>query len=101
MFSVSRVLILAGMLFVAAAACAREHEETIFVFQNRRVSVVVPDGLGFSSDKDDVGHMVVRVADPKEAVSVQITFLPDPEEQFTSARSRKEFMNDTFQDRVE
>jgi hypothetical protein len=36
------------------------------------------------------------VADRKDKISLQITFLPDPEQLFSSARTRREFMNDNF-----
>jgi len=97
---VSRILILASCFFAVALASAKDREETVFVFQNRKVSFVLPDNLGFASTKDDSGRMTVRVADQKEKVSLQITFLEDPENQFTTELTRKEFMAETFHDHV-
>ncbi len=88
--------IAALFVLLAVGAAAKETNETVFLFQNRKVEVAVPDGLGFASSKDDHGMMTVRLADPKENVSLQITFFPDPEAYFASARNRREFMNDTF-----
>jgi hypothetical protein len=101
MSSVSRTLLLVSFFFAAALAFAKEREETVFVFQNRKVSFVLPENLGFASTKDDAGRMTVHIADQKEKVSLQMTFLADLDEQFTSARSRKELMADTFRDNVE
>jgi hypothetical protein len=85
-----------ALLVSLGTACAKEQAETVFLFQNRRVNVAVPEGLGFNSSKDDRGLVTVRLADQKEKVSLQIVFFPDPENYFASARNRKEFMNETF-----
>lgn len=84
------------LLVCFTSALAKDQEETIFLFQNRKVNVVVPKGLGFSSDKDERGVMTVQVADPKGTVHLHLTFLPDGENQFGSPRGRKEFLHDTF-----
>lgn len=98
----SRTLLTLLALAVAPlAAPAKEQVETVFLFQNRQVVIAVPDGLGFASGKDSRGMMTVQVADQKQKVSLQVTFLPDPESQFSTARSRREFMNETFGHYVE
>jgi hypothetical protein len=86
---------------VACAATAKTHEETVFLFENRKVEIAVPDGFGIASSKDDNGLMTVRVADRKEKVSLQITFAPDPESRFAAERDRKERMVALFHDYVE
>lgn len=88
-------------LLLALPLAAKDHLESVFLFQNRKVSLNVPDGLGFSSSKDDNGMVTVLIADPKEKVSCQLMFLPDAEDFFASARNRKEFMNDKFQQRLQ
>lgn len=82
----------------ALAAAKKSPEETVFIFENRRVSIEVPPGLGFASTKDERGFITVRVADRKEKVNVQLTFLPDPEDEFANARVRKEFIHENFQE---
>jgi hypothetical protein len=84
-------------LLLVTTGFAKEQVETVFLFQNRQVLMTVPDGLGFASTKDENGMMIVRVADQKEKLSLEMVFLPDPEGYFTSARNRKEFLNETFQ----
>ena len=85
----------------ASAAIAKTHEETVFLFENRKVEIAVPDGFGIASSKDDNGLMTVRVADRKEKVSLQITFAPDPESRLAAERDRKEKMVELFHDYVE
>jgi hypothetical protein len=88
------------LLFSAGLLSAKDQVESVFLFQNRKVTLNVPAGLGLSSSKDDNGMVTVLIADPKEKVSCQLMFLPDAEDFFASARNRKEFMNDKFQDRL-
>lgn len=85
-------------LVVAASAAGGEREESVFLFQNRRVTIEVPEKLGFASSKNERGIISVRLGHPKEKISLEIAFLPDPEGRFSTARNRKEFMNETFRD---
>lgn len=93
---------LLGVLLLAAGwgsseiAAAEGHEEAVFLFQNRRVLLAVPEGLGFASSRSDRGLISVRLGHPKDTLSMQIDFLPDPDGALATARSRKEFMNETF-----
>ncbi|HVS53432.1 MAG TPA: hypothetical protein VHD62_13835 [Opitutaceae bacterium] len=91
-----RIVAVISYCLLALVASAKEHEESVFLFQNRKVSILVPDGFGFASNKAENGMMTVSVSDKKETLSLSITFLPDPDERFASARSRKEFMNENF-----
>lgn len=86
--------------FVPALA-ALAHEESVFLFENRKVTVAVPEGFGYATAKDDSGMMSVKLADPKDRVSLELRFLPDPDGRFASARARKELMNELFTDYVE
>ena len=90
------LLVLAGI----GTAFAKPQEETVFLFQNRKVSVVVPDGFGFSANKDDNGLMNVVLQHTKESIQLAMTFVPDPEQNFSSARSRKEFIHEQFSEYV-
>jgi hypothetical protein len=87
-------------LLLAGPLLAKEHLESVFLFQNRKVSLNVPDGLGFASGKDENGMVTVTIQDPKDKVSLQLVFLPDADDFFGSARNRKEFLNDKFQHRL-
>jgi hypothetical protein len=81
-------------------AATASREETIFLFENRKLMVAVPEGLGCVTEKDDAGIVVVRISDPKQKVSGEVRFLPDPEERFTQARARKELIHEMFSDYV-
>jgi hypothetical protein len=91
-----RILIVCPLLLNAVAAAPTARDETVFIFQNRRVTITVPEGLGFASGKDDRGIISVRLGHPAGKVSLELTFLPDPSGQFATARGRKEFLNETF-----
>ncbi len=94
---VHRLLLLLGLLLGGSAGAA-VNEETIFLFQNRKLTIAVPSDLGFSSSKNERGIISFRLGHPREKISLEVAFLPDPDGRFATARNRKEFMNDTFQD---
>lgn len=89
-------LLLFPLLLAAVSAAPPGQDETVFIFQNRRITITVPAGLGFASSRDDRGVITVRIGHPKEKVSLELTFLPDPDGRFATARGRKEFLNETF-----
>lgn len=95
-----RILAVLSCCALALVASAKEQEQSVFLFQNRKVSIPVPDGFGFASNKAENGMMTVNISDKKDTLSLSITFLPDPEDRFASARSRKEFMAENFRDYV-
>ena len=96
-----RIAALGLAWLVGGTLFAKPREETVFLFQNRKVTVLVPDGFGFASNKNERGIITVELADPKDKLRMQITFLPDLEGRFAAARSQKEFMNETFHDFVD
>lgn len=95
-----RILLIWTACLLCVPAFAKEQEETIFLFQNRKVTVMVPNGFGFASTKNARGVITLELADPKDRVKMQITFLPDPDQRFAAPRTQKEFMNETFHDFV-
>ena len=80
-----------------AAAPAKEREETVFIHQNRRVTITVPEGLGYAVEKDERGLITVRMADRKDQITLSITFAPIPTDTFKSVRDRKDFIVENFQ----
>jgi hypothetical protein len=96
-----RSLVLCCLPAVCAHAVATPHEETLFLFENRKVTIAVPAGFGYVANKDDLGIYQVKLGDPKNRVSLDIVFLPDPEEQFKQARARREVLNEQFGDYVD
>jgi len=96
----SRILIWLVLLCSTLGAAQKRRDATVFLFQNRKVTVAVPEGLGFQSSKNERGIISVRLGDPKNTINLQVSFLPDPEGRFASARDRKEFINETFHEYV-
>jgi hypothetical protein len=83
----------------AALAAPKEkaRDELLVLFGQRRVTLAVPAGFVFSSDKDERGLITARLADPKEKITLQISFLPDTDGEAATPRGRKEFLVQTFQ----
>lgn len=84
----------------AALAKEKAREEVLMIFNQRRVSIAVPEGFLYSSEKDERGLITARLADPKEKVSLQISFVPDANDECSTTRGRKEFMVQSFQQYV-
>src|SRR5258706_8208920 len=95
------ILLLFAVSLPAAGADPKTREETVFLFENRKVTVDVPLTLSFTSAKDDAGSVLIKLADPNDTLSMELRFLPDPEGRFANARARKDLMNDMFNDYVE
>ena len=89
------------LLLAGSALAAPRHEETVFLFENRKVSLLVPETFGYASSKDDLGLVNVQLAAPHDKVTLHLVFVPDPERQFASARARKEKMVELFQEYVD
>lgn len=103
MKSVLKFFALFCLALAAAPAAARSQpqDETLFLFENRKVTIAVPKGFGYVVNKDDLGIYQVKLGDPKNRVSLDIVFLPDPEEHFKQARARREMLNEQFGDYVD
>jgi hypothetical protein len=95
-----RIFLLLLLPSMTVAAAPKNRDEVVFLFQNRKVMVAVPEGFGFQSAKDARGIISVRLAHPQDKISLQVSFLPDPEGRLGTARGRKEFIYETFQDYV-
>jgi hypothetical protein len=89
-----------AVIHSAVGSAGKTREEAVFLFENRKVTLDVPEPITLSSTKDDSGVVLVRLANPSDTLSMDIRFLPDPDGQFASARTRKEFINQMFNDYV-
>lgn len=89
------------LLSLATVVAGPKREETLFLFENRKLSVAVPPGFGYASSKDELGLMSVQLATPQDKVTMHIVFVPDPEGEFANARARKEKMVELFQEYVD
>ena len=88
-------------LSVAGGALQKTRDQTVALSVDRSVVIAVPDGFTFDTGRDDSGAVVVRLASPAEAVTLDLLFLPDPEGKFAGARARKELLNEKFKTYVE
>jgi len=88
-------------LLLVGAAAAPKREENVFLFENRKLSVAVPDGFSYGQGKDDLGLINIQLAAPKEKLTLHLVFIPDPDGQFSNGRTRKEKMVELFQDYVD
>lgn len=100
MKSLLKLLLILPLLLVCAAA-APKREENVFLFENRKLTVAVPDGFSYGQGKDDLGLINIQLAAPKDKLTLHVVFLPDPDGQFSNARTRKEKMVELFQEYVE
>lgn len=82
---------------VIAAKPSAAHEEIVVIPGPRSISIAVPEGFTFESGRDGAGPITVRMAQAKAPVSLQISFLPDPDGELATARGRKERMVAAFQ----
>ncbi len=91
------------MIWPAAGAIGAEfdREETLVLFENRRVVVGVPDGFVFASGRDNIGVVRVQMHNAKENVSVELSFLPDLEERFADGYERNRFLYESFNEFAE
>ncbi|MBL9201334.1 MAG: hypothetical protein JNL39_12555 [Opitutaceae bacterium] len=81
-------------------ADSKARDEFVPLFDNRRVTVAVPEGIGSSLGQDENGMPVLRLADARASYSLELRFLPDPDGRFASARGRKEQMVEMFSEYV-
>jgi hypothetical protein len=86
-------------LLIAAGPLAAK-EESILLYESRRVTITVPEGLEYVRVVDKRGLAFV-VTDPQRSVVLQVTLVPDQEKNFAAARARKEFLVDNFHEYLE
>lgn len=93
--------ILIALLLPTFLLAAARRQETISLFENRRVVVAVPDGIQVAPLQAEDGLASLRLTDAKDRVSGEVTFLPDPEGRFATPRARRELMHEMFAGYVE
>jgi len=84
-----------------AGAKLQRPEETLALFDQHRLTIAVPDGFSYQVNHADSGVAQVKMAGAASQVNLDIVFIPDPDEQFKNARSRRELLNDEFNEFVE
>ncbi len=94
------VCVLLSLLVPMSPAAVPSRDETLFLFENRKVVVAVPEGFKLERSPEAAGVITLRLADSGDQVSAEIRFLPDPELRFMPSRPRKELMNEMFNEYV-
>jgi hypothetical protein len=90
------LLLITASLALASDAAKASREETLVLFENRKVYVQVPAGLAYQVKKDLMGAANIRLTEPDEKVTLTLTLIPDPEGTFANARARTEKMFELF-----
>lgn len=93
--------LLPGLIGVALAWAGPAREESLTLFESRRVSLAIPEGFTFKAEANELGMTLVQLAAANEQVTASLLFLPDPERQAGTARGRAERMVEQFQHYVE
>ena len=87
----------AAVCLVPALTALAAKEESLSLFENRRVSVAVPEGCSYSAFKTEDGLATVKISNAQGSIALEVSFLPDPAGQFNAARDRAELMVERFQ----
>jgi hypothetical protein len=90
-----------GLIAAAVAWAGPKHEESLTVFESRKIALAVPEGFSFKTNSDDAGLTVVQLAAAKDKVTASLVFLPDADRQFATSRGRAEKMVEEFQEFVD
>lgn len=89
------------LLALAAAWAGPKREESLTLFEGRKVVIAVPAGFNYEAGTKPDGPVVVQLATAQNKVTAELTFLPDPDKEFATMRARAEKMVEFFQEFVE
>ncbi|MSU23341.1 MAG: hypothetical protein EXS32_05890 [Opitutus sp.] len=89
-----KFLALLALLATAGRVLAKEaaRTETLFLFQNHRVTISVPEGYVYSSGRDERGIITAKLVAPKQKVELQVSFQPDPDGRLTTEAGQMAFL---------
>jgi len=63
-------------------AAFEPREETVTFFENRKLTIMVPPGVACRIEKDLGRQVAVRMADPHEKISLNMSLLAGPDREF-------------------
>jgi hypothetical protein len=86
-----------GFLLCFSSALTWAKEETFPFYQDHWITIAVPDGYTHTRKLTEAGIVTAYITDPKKEISLEISFLPDPEGQFATPRSQRVFMAQNFE----
>jgi hypothetical protein len=99
-----RLVKIACLLLAAAVgvgAVPKSRELKIALSEDREVIVAVPEVFALLTGQDQDGAIGIKLSNPDESVTIDITFLPDPEGRFAQARGRTELLHERFAEYVD
>jgi len=96
-----RVALAAGLLAATVAApAAAQREEILELAPGRRVTVAVPTGFVVERPANPAAPPELRLRDAAGTVSLDLTFLPDPDGLAATPRARRERLVELFEEHV-
>jgi len=96
-----RLALAAGLLAATVAApAAAQREETLELAPGRRVTVAVPSGFVVERPANPAAPPELRLRDAAGTVSLDLTFLPDPDGLAATPRARRERLVELFEEHV-
>lgn len=84
------------VIFLAFSVRLSAKEEFVQLYADRRVAIAVPDGFTFEKNFAANGVVTIRLGDPQQQLSLQISLFPDLAGQFSRPRARVQFMVEEF-----
>ncbi len=93
---IALAVLLVALSGMVPATAAEPREETLTLFEGRKVVLALPDGFVLERGGEAGGIVTVRLEDARRRLSGEIRFLPDGEHRFLAARPRKELMHEMF-----
>jgi hypothetical protein len=94
-----RSLLSAALLFVCAHAFAEVKSVTIF--QDRRITVDVPEGWTYSDSRDGDTGVQTLLVEQADGVKLEASFLPDSENRLEKRDAMEGLMKQAFGDTLE
>ena len=96
-------ILLALFTFAAGAAlfAKEKSNDQVLLLGDRRVTIAVPDGYTYSSGRDEQGVIMVKIANAREKIELQVRFQPDPESRLGSESQQMEFLANVCQQYAE
>lgn len=97
---IMRLFAFASLALLTAATPLSAGEESVLLYEDRRVTISVPEGFEYRRVVDKRGP-TFAITDRQLNVVLTVTLVPDLEGNFTAARARKEFLVDNFHEYLE
>ena len=89
------LLLFAGLAAFGADSAAFAKEETLDLFDHRRVSIQVPENYVYASGIDRRGLATIKITDPGRKMELVVSFLPDPDGRLAKEDDQRAFIADT------